>query len=101
MSPAMTSPLSSTRSRMSTRPCDRDGLTNSGNQCSRCAGWLPQAAQRSEVDVEILVGQPEDRLQFVHPLIQLQERQAKAFDLGVAQRATIHPSNRLVLQNFA
>src|SRR4051812_21663589 len=102
MSPAMTRPLSSTRSRMSTRPCVRVGFTNSG-MCQRESGSLelPQPTQRPEVDVEIFVGQTKDLFQLVHPVVQLEQRETKALHLLLVQRATIHPPNRLVLQDFA
>src|SRR4051812_18306535 len=67
-------------------------------------GWrsvLPQSAERSEIDVEVFVSQAEHRLQLVHPMVQFQQRQAKALDFDIRERAAVHPANRLMLQNFA
>jgi len=61
---------------------------------------LSQSAQRSEVNVEILVRESEDRLQLVHPVVQLEQGESKALDLLIRQRATIHAADRLVLQNL-
>src|SRR5215213_524756 len=103
ISPAITSPLSKTRSRMSTRPCDRVGFTSSGKQGSNVgrAKQSPQAAQRPEIDVQIVVRQAERRLQLTHALVQLEQCQPQPFDLLVGQRPAVHPPNRLVLQHFA
>src|SRR3954465_5966422 len=102
ISPAMTKPLSRTRSRMSTNPCDREGFTSSGNWGApfESRRLLTQPAQRSEIDIQILVGQPEDRLELVHTAIQLKQRQAETFDLFFGQRASVHPANGLMLQHF-
>src|SRR5690348_1370050 len=116
MSPATTNPLSRTRSRMSTRPCVRDGLTSSGNQsflgdafsCARRTRHharpstnSPQSPQGAEVDVQVLVGETKCGLQLVHPLLELQEREAESLDLFLRQRASVHPSDGLMLQNLA
>src|SRR6185503_5268725 len=110
MSPAITRPLSSTRSRMSTRPCVRVGFTNSGNHCSSrvhraptvlATASLPQPTQGTKVDVQVLVSQPEDRLQLVHALVQLEQRQTQSFDFRVRQGAAVHAANGLMLQYLA
>jgi hypothetical protein len=61
---------------------------------------LTKSAQRTEVDVQILVGEPEGFLELLHSLVQLQERKPKSFDLLVRQSAAIHATNGLMLQNF-
>ncbi len=105
MSPAMTRPLSRTRSRMSTRPCDRDRVyelrQSVAPEFGVRAGALPQPAQRSEIDVEIFVRQTEDRLQLVHPLIQLEQRHSEPFDFLVAsacRRPSVEPPDAPALR---
>jgi hypothetical protein len=65
------------------------------------AKWSPQAAQWSEIDVQILVRQAKRRLQLPHAMVQLEERQSDSLDLLVAQRPAVHPPNRLVFQDLA
>src|ERR1043165_4258625 len=100
MSPATTSPLSRTRSRMSTRPCVRFGVTSSGKVSpgSRAA-FLPKFSQGTEIDREIVVGQTKCRLQVVHPLTELHQRQAELFDFPVIQGPAVHPANGLMLEH--
>src|SRR3954469_13555210 len=103
MSPAMTRPLSKTRSRMSTRPCDRVGFTSSGNRGLQYGSRevLSQSAKRTEIDIQILIRQAKCVLQLTHAMVQLQERHPESFDLFLGQRSAVHPPNRLVFQHFA
>ena len=43
----------------------------------RCGRALPQLSKRAEVDLQIVVRQPERRLQLGHPFVQPHERQAE------------------------
>src|SRR6185436_8784592 len=62
---------------------------------------LSQLAQRPQIDRQILVGQSECFLQLIHPVVQLQQREAKLLDLLITQAATIHSANGLMLQDAA
>src|ERR1041384_4361008 len=128
MSPAITRPLSKTRSRMSTRPCVRVGFTSSGMKevasywllvagCSHSLlapgskigfgscqqpptsnQYLSQPSERSQVDIQVRVGQAKRRFQLVHTVVQLEQRQTQPFDLLVTQCAPVHTANCLMLK---
>src|SRR5687768_15703878 len=102
MSPAITRPLSSTRSRMSTSPWLRDGVTRSAKQRSlrRDAPPLANPAQRAEIDAEVIIGQSEDALQLFHAVVQAEQRESQTLHLRVGERASFHSTNRLMFQDL-
>src|SRR3712207_7187052 len=61
----------------------------------------PDAAERPEVDVEVLVGEPEGRFQLVHPLAELEQRQPEALDLLRGEATPVHAPDGLVLEHAA
>src|SRR4051794_14650132 len=60
-----------------------------------------QVPERPEVEVEVLVAQPEMLFQLVHPLCELHEGLAEPLDLVVVERAQLHPSQRLAFHQLA
>src|SRR5207248_844112 len=74
------------------RPRRVHELRQSVLRSGRCIR-LSQASERSQVDVQILVRQTEDRLQLIHALIELQQRQAQSFDFILRERTGVHAPN--------
>src|SRR5579884_344012 len=62
---------------------------------------LQKTSERTEIEVQVLVLQPERRLQLVHPLGEAHERQPQPLDLLVGQPAFVHPPKRLALHQLA
>src|SRR5256885_15300781 len=60
-----------------------------------------EVPERPEVEVEVLVLEPELRLQLLHPLAQPHERLAEPLDLLVRQGSLLHPPHRLALHQLA
>src|SRR3954451_7441043 len=67
--------------------------------CSFQAG-LQQIAQRAEIEVQIALFQPKMLGQLPHAALQLEEGVAEALDLLVAERAVVHPAQRLPLHEL-
>src|SRR4051812_29780826 len=79
---------------------ERYGNAAGGATCASSAR-SQEFAQRTQVDVEVLVLEPETLLQFLHPLLELHERLAEAFDLVFGQRAGFHAADGLALHELA
>src|SRR3954466_13491644 len=62
---------------------------------------LEQAAEWPEVEVEVVLGEPELVAQLRHPLVELHERAAEALDLLFGQAAGVDPAQRLALHQLA
>src|SRR5881227_358253 len=61
---------------------------------------LHQPAQRPEVEVEVLVLEPELVLELLHPLLEQHERLAEPLDLVGRERAALDPPERLALHQL-
>src|SRR5690349_24753927 len=61
---------------------------------------LEQRPERAEVEVEVLVREPELRLQLLHPLREPHEREPETLDLLVVECALLHPPQRLPLHQL-
>src|ERR1043166_9680691 len=61
---------------------------------------LFQLPQRTKINLEILIRQAERRLELIHATAQLEKRQTEPLDLVLAQRAAVHATNGLMLQDF-
>src|SRR5690606_2881681 len=61
---------------------------------------LEEVAEGPEVEVEVVVLQPEQLLELLHALLQAQERGAQPLDLLVAERAALDASHGLALHEL-
>jgi hypothetical protein len=61
---------------------------------------LTKSAQRTEIDIEIFVREPECLFELVHSLVELQKCEPESFYLFVGECPAIHSTDGLVLQNF-
>src|SRR5947207_1232364 len=60
-----------------------------------------QAPERAEVEIQVLVTEPELRLQLVHAFGELHERFPEPLDLVVVERPALHPVQRLSLHQLS
>src|SRR3954463_15311981 len=98
MSPAITTPLSSTRSSTSARfaPSVECTICGTGLFLSR---WIDEMADRSEIDIEIV--NPELLLQLADLRLELHQAVSDAFDLVVREGARFYPAHRLFFHDLA
>src|SRR5689334_10771792 len=61
---------------------------------------LEQVPEGTQVQVEVLVGEPEHVLELIHPFRQGHEGSSEALDLLVAQRAGLDPPHGLALHQL-
>src|SRR4051812_36844017 len=61
---------------------------------------LEQLAERAQVEVQVLVSQPELALQFLHARLKSHERLAEPLDLVIGERAALHPANCLAFHEL-
>jgi len=71
------------------------------SECSVRRGTaLAYSAEWPEIDLQLVIRKTEHRLQFPKASIEGEQRQPKPFDLFVAQRASVHSSDRLMLKDL-
>src|SRR5262245_53134696 len=72
-------------------------------QLSRWATAVPasvEAAQRAQVEVQLLRGEPESLRHRVEDLLELHQREPDALDLLRRERALVHAADRLALEQL-
>src|SRR4051812_46329622 len=71
------------------------------NEVEAIRGTSEEVAERSEIEVEVAVLEPELGLQLLHPLRELHEGLAEPLDLVVRQGSVLHAAERLPLHQLA